>query len=111
MLLKMGVGGGVIGRLRVLKIFLKHQRKMMKGINESFIDIYPYIEELEANGKFKVRTNESLQMTYPNNDLWQDLEEYTNKNWDIVKFGFTKLPNELIFRDKAVFPILGLAIR
>ncbi|MCG8569293.1 MAG: [Fe-S]-binding protein, partial [Spirochaetes bacterium] len=39
--------------------------------------------------------------SFPNNAIWHDLKQYANDKWQLI-IGFTELPEELIFKNKAV---------
>jgi len=68
--------------------------KIMSSVKKSFKVLYPYLEDPTRN----VEDNISPK-------LWEDLNRYSRDKWGIIKIGFTKLPRELIFRDKLVlFP-------
>lgn len=91
------------GMFRFIRIFIKYGRRLMRGRRKSYDDLEPYLTDLEKNGKY---TNSSLLQellqSYPNKDLWDELQEYARNKWGIIKIGFTELPTELIFRNKMV---------
>ena len=91
------------GIFRFIRIFIKYGRKLMKGRRKSYEDLEPYLTDLEKNGKY---TNNSLVQeflqSYPNIDLWDELQLYARNKWGIIKIGFTELPTKLIFRNKMV---------
>ena len=91
------------GMLRFIRIFIKYGRKLMKGRRKSYEDLEPYLKDLEKKGKYADSSllQEFLQ-SYPNIDLWEELQEYAREKWGIMKIGFTELPTELIFRNKMV---------
>ena len=97
---QMGKGQGLIGRIKLFWTFIRLQRAIVKGINNCFFDIEPYLNEIKL-GKFNLNKNSVLLKTYPNKKLWTELEEYSKK-WNLGKIGFTKLPTQLIFKDKSV---------
>lgn len=94
---------GKRGMLRFIRIFIKYGRKLMRGRKKSYDDLEPYLINLEKNGKY---TNQAiiqkLLESYPNKDLWDELQEYTKNKWGIIKIGFTELPTKLIFKNKMV---------
>ena len=45
-LLKLGVGGSFLGRFKVMSIFARQRRGMMKGISQCFNDLNQYIDQL-----------------------------------------------------------------
>ncbi|MHA1374056.1 MAG: 4Fe-4S binding protein [Promethearchaeota archaeon] len=68
--------------------------KIIISIRKSFKILYPYLEDPTRNIEDNI-----------NPKLWEDLNRYSRDKWGIIKIGFTKLPKELIFRDKLVlFP-------
>ena len=82
--------------------FSKHGYKIRNGIVKSYNDLEPYLIELEETGRFK-SSNQNVQdliESYPNKELWSKLQKYSKEKWDIVKIGFTELPNSLVFKNK-----------
>lgn len=105
MLPKIGHGFNLINRLRLYKMFARYQRGMMKGINDCFNELNPYIQELESEGKFISSTKDDLIQNFPNQLLWDELQDYARDKWNLGNVGFTELPTQLIFKDKSVlFP-------
>ncbi len=86
--------GKVSSLLSMMKIF----PKIFRGLKRSYRDLEPYFQEIETSS-FK-RTN--FPPPSINHELWEELNLYTAKKWDIIKIGFTELPRELIFKDKLV---------
>jgi Pyruvate/2-oxoacid:ferredoxin oxidoreductase delta subunit len=94
---------GRSGMLRFIRVFVKYGRKLMKGRSKSYKDIEAYLLDLEENGRYSSKTKiQEILNTYPNKRLWLELQDYARNKWDIVKIGFTHLPQELIFKDKMV---------
>lgn len=94
---------GLRGMIRFVRVFAKYGRKLMRGKNKSYEDIEPYLLDLENNGKYTGKSEvQELLKTYPNENLWLELQEYAKNKWDIIKIGFTELPIQLIFRNKMV---------
>ncbi len=102
MLPKIGHGFNLLNRLRLYKMFASHSRGMMKGINECFRGVEPYLQELESSGKFTMRTKEEYIQNYPNQALWEELVGYARDEWNLGSIGFTELPTQLIFKKKSV---------
>jgi len=68
--------------------------RIMISVKKSFKVLYPYLEDPTRNVEDNI-----------NPKLWEDLNRYSRDKLGIIKIGFTKLPRELIFRDKLVlFP-------
>jgi len=86
------------GGITMMKIMVKYGPKMIKGIKRCFQDLDPYLTELETSA-FKIKQQKNLD---PDIGLWNELQEYASNKWDIIKIGFTELPNQLIFKDKCV---------
>ncbi|MFW9822169.1 MAG: 4Fe-4S double cluster binding domain-containing protein [Candidatus Thorarchaeota archaeon] len=86
--------GKIRGILKLLRIF----PKIIIGLKRGYRDIEPYLREIK-NSTFE---NIDNPMPSINNDLWEELNQYSAKKWDIFKIGFTELPTELIFKDKMV---------
>lgn len=94
---------GIRGMLRFIRIFMKYGRKLMRGRKQSYEDLEPYLLDLEQNGKYTMETNvKKLLNSYPNKELWLELQEYAENKWNLSKIGFTELPTQLIFRNKMV---------
>lgn len=91
---------GIRNLPKMIKIFAKYMSSMMRGINQSFIDLEGYLEELEKEGRI-LQTGHSLLKSYPNEELWKELTTYAWEKWQVT-VGFTELPNKLIFKGKAV---------
>lgn len=91
--------GGVKHFIGLMSIFIKYMRPMMKGRKECFTDLKDYLKEIEIH--HKIETGNSLVKSYPNLNVWQDLKEYSLNKWQ-AEVGFTKLPRQLIFKNKAV---------
>jgi ferredoxin len=85
---------------RLLKIMAKNVRGIFKARRESFTDIAKYLTQLEAVGTGHITSNQYLK-SYPNADIWQSLSNYAMEKWSI-KIGFTQVPSELIFKNKAI---------
>lgn len=95
-----GIRGPTNGK-RSMKLLIQYGLKMYKGMKRSFKDLESYLQEIEKS-TFK---HMNIKIPQINTELWQELNEYAAKKWDIVKIGFTELPRELIFKDKIVlFP-------
>ena len=83
-------------------IFAKYMIPMMKGMNQGFTDLKPYLEELKENKK--ISNTRNLKEGYPNKTVWEDLVTYAWNKWQLV-VGFTELPRQLVFKGKAtLFP-------
>ena len=65
--------------------------KIIRGVKNCYRDLDPYFTKVEKS-----------QILGINLDLWEELNTYAKEKWDIVKIGFTELPNHLIFRNKFV---------
>ena len=94
---------GRSGIFRFIRVFAKYGRKLMRGRKKTYEDLIPYLTELEEFGKYTTESKiQELLKTFPNKSLWSELQDYAKAKWDIIKIGFTELPQELIFRNKAV---------
>lgn len=85
---------------KFFKIMASNVIGIMGARRRSFTDISTYTESLKKNGQNKVSKSKYLQ-SYPNEALWQALSEYAWEKWR-VSFGFTEVPQEIIFRGKAI---------
>jgi len=74
--------------IRAMGSMIKIMRDIQKGSSQSWEDIEPYFDELEA-APFE-----------PKPGLWDDLNKMVVKKWDDVRLGFTELPQQMIFRGK-----------
>ncbi|MFX1254896.1 MAG: 4Fe-4S binding protein [Promethearchaeota archaeon] len=92
-----------LGKVQMAQMLIRTFRKMRKGINGCFKDLEPYLDEIEQNGLLSQDVNITrLVSTYPNEDLWKELQTYAKDKWNIIKIGFTELPTQLIFKGKMV---------
>ena len=85
---------------RFLKIMIRNIRGIFSARKKSFTDISGYLSALERTGQINGVTENNME-DYPNLTIWEALSEYAFEKWR-VKFGFTKVPAELIFRGKAI---------
>ncbi len=85
---------------RMVRIMGKHIVKISKGRQECFSDLEQYLAELEQKGCLTAAASPLLQ-SYPNPGLWDSLCTYAWQNWR-VKIGFTELPEQFVFKGKAV---------
>ena len=85
--------------IKMLGIMKNYMKPMMKGRRECFTDLEEYFQELQENKK--ISRNRQLFDSYPNNDLWKEVQEYSEDVWN-AKIGFTELDDRLIFKDKGV---------
>ena len=83
----------------MLRIFKKWMYPMMKGRKKCFSDLKPYIDELEKDTFIAIEN--TLLSSFPNLEIWDGIKSYAMEKWN-CHIGFTHLPRELIFRDKAV---------
>ncbi|MFX1556471.1 MAG: hypothetical protein ACFFC9_04390 [Promethearchaeota archaeon] len=91
------------GIFKFIRVFAKYGRKIMRGMKKSYRDLEPYLLELEQKGIYGTNSKiQELLKSYPNNNLWLELQDYAKDEWNIIKIGFTELPTELIFRNKMV---------
>ena len=85
---------------RLLKIMGKNIWGILSARKKSFTDISGYLTELESTGHINGAEEKYLK-SYPNSDIWRSLSAYSMEKWQI-KFGFTEVPMELIFNNKAI---------
>lgn len=71
----------------------------MKGRSQCFTDLKEYLTELEYDGK--IANSFNLVDTYPNQDVWNNLQRYAIDKWKAT-VGFTELPRQLVFKGKGV---------
>jgi ferredoxin len=85
---------------RLLKIMVKNIKGIFYARKKSFTDVSGYLTELETTDQVNGDHDKYLD-SYPNSEIWQVLSQYAWENWG-VKFGFTEVPRELIFKNKAI---------
>jgi hypothetical protein len=100
-ILRMGKGKGLRGVMKLFWKFITIQHGMQKGINECFTDLEPYFKKFESDNSVSVTISDLLG-SYPNRNLWIELEMYARGKWNLGNVGFTELPAQLIFKDKVV---------
>lgn len=85
---------------RLIKIMVKNIFGIFGARKKSFADISGYLVRLEKNGQLAGPSGKLLE-SYPNSEIWQALSEYAWNNWR-VRFGFTEVLPEIVFKNKAV---------
>ena len=85
---------------RLIKIMGSNISTIMSARRESFRDVSDYLAELEAHGQLSDSPDKILA-GYPNEDMWQALTGYAWDKWRVL-LGFTEVPREVVFRDKAI---------
>ncbi len=91
-------------KIRRRNTYGKYGFKIFNAMVKSYSDINPYLSEVEQKEHFSP-INQVLQNIiglYPNKELWSNLQKYAEKKWEIIKIGFTELPESLIFKNKMV---------
>ena len=91
-------------KIRRRDTYEKYGFKIYNAIMKSYNDIEPYLFEVEQYGQISPPNQmlKKILSSYPNQELWSGLQKYAEKNWGIVKIGFTELPKSLIFKNKMV---------
>lgn len=85
---------------RFIGIFRRNIPFIFAGRKRSFWDVSDILKQLDETGDLGYESD-VLMESYPNYELWDDLITYAWDTWQ-VKIGFTEVPQEVIFRDKAV---------
>jgi ferredoxin len=85
---------------RFVKIMGSNVTGIFGARKQSFTDISAYLTDLDKNGQL-TGSPESLLKSYPNTEIWQALSAYAWDEWRVL-LGFTEVPCEVIFRNKAV---------
>jgi len=85
---------------RLLWIMLKNFKGIFSAQRRSFTDIVNYLDDLETTDHIKDNVGRFIK-SYPNSEMWQSLVDYAMEKW-CVKIGFTEVPAELIFKNKAI---------
>lgn len=85
---------------RFFRIMASNVFGIFSARKRSFTDITDTMEELAVHGTLE-RTDGELMKNYPNEELWEDLTKYAWEKWRVT-LGFTEVPQELIFREKAI---------
>lgn len=87
-------------RMRFIRLMFRIMPSMLRGIKRGFIDVHPDLKILQETGELGYQS-ETLMSTAPNTALWEELNTYAWNKWKVI-FGFTEMPQDFIFRDKAV---------
>lgn len=90
---------GLFNLLRLIGILGKYLPSIKVAIRRSYTDLDFYVKELCETAKIKKLSQ--LNTSYPNADIWKELEDYAWEKWK-VRIGFTEMPEDLIFKGKAV---------
>lgn len=98
-LIKLCKSVGIKKTIKLLVTQHKYMPSIKKSISKSFQETKIYLKELQEFGHIKSGT--SLFSCMPNNFVWRQLKNYAWDKWK-VKIGFTELPEDLIFKGKAV---------
>ena len=85
---------------RLLKIMVKNIVGIFGARRRSFSDISGDLDFLERMDQIQHTSNKIIE-SYPNSEIWQAVSDYAWENWR-VSFGFTEVPAEIIFQDKAI---------
>jgi ferredoxin len=85
---------------RFFNIFLKNVYGIFTARRRSYADVSEYLDKVEKSVPFDKRTEARLK-GYPNTSLWNELSEYARNNWGVL-LGFTAVPEEIIFKGKAI---------
>lgn len=85
---------------RLLKITVKNFIGILGARNRSFTDISDYLENIEKMGRVDNDPKKYLDH-YPNYEIWQAVTEYAWGKWQVT-LGFTEVPAEIIFKNKAI---------
>ena len=103
------VNPGILNRFRLLglknipkmlSILAKNVSSIIRGKKQCFTDVEPYLIELEQTGRITRQSSKYID-SFPNKGLWKELSGYAWLKWKVI-LGFTKLPNQLIFKEKGV---------
>jgi Pyruvate/2-oxoacid:ferredoxin oxidoreductase delta subunit len=91
-------------KIRRANTYGKYMLKIYNAIMKSYKDIDLYISEVEQKGQLSPKNQilQNIMDSYPNRELWSDLQKYAKEKWDIVRIGFTELPKSLVFKNKMV---------
>lgn len=73
---------------------------ILKNINKSYSDMETFISYVEHKEKISEPSKAVLE-TIPNQDIWEEVKSYVWEKYKVI-VGFTALPQEFIFSDKAV---------
>ena len=85
---------------RFIKIMGSNVSGIFSARKRSFTDISEYLTDLENNGQL-TGSPEKLLESYPNAEMWQALTAYAWDKWRVL-LGFTEVPTEVVFQNKAV---------
>jgi len=95
-----GSGSSLKGVFNKLRTILRFKKDMFNGRDACFSDLEPYIKEIEE--KNRIENSEEKLQSYPNIELWNELNHYISNKWNDVLIGFTELPSQFIFKNKMV---------
>lgn len=85
---------------RFFRIFFKNVKGIFSARRRSYADVAGYLDMLGKTGQIEQHTTSKLE-TYPNVSLWNALSGYAWDKWR-VRLGFTEVPQEIIFKNKAI---------
>ncbi|MDC7233855.1 MAG: hypothetical protein PQJ58_11550, partial [Spirochaetales bacterium] len=85
-------------KIRLIKTFATIMPSMKRNINRNFSDMKPYLKgQNNPAGKTRTPVIDSVKKA----EIWEDLKRYAWDNHRAVP-GFTRLPEEYVFKNKAV---------
>jgi hypothetical protein len=87
-LAKSGYGFGVADQLRLTTMRLGLLPRMLRSMKAQF-------GELSQNDNLDT-------ITSTQDEIWLDLQEYTQSKWNIHSIGFTEVPREFVFKDHII---------
>ena len=98
------LGAGFSGFFRLVRIFAKYMRPIMKDRNQSYLDAWVSPEDAPASEMSRIHSSkfdEGSTMLDSGRDSWLQWQKYAWEQWKI-HLGFTEVPDTLIFKEKAV---------
>jgi ferredoxin len=85
---------------KMLNVMRKNIISIMRGREACFSDLNQYLDQMDETG-ILIDKGHPRMSTYPNQDLWEALRGYAWEKWQVL-IGFTEMPEQLIFKGKAV---------
>jgi ferredoxin len=94
------LSNGVSGFFKLVGAFGRNLKGVIGGKRQNFTDVEPYVRALEEQEEMP-STRHAVIEAFPNEPLWSELKDYAwQKHRAVV--GFTELPAQYLFTDKAV---------
>lgn len=96
-----GHGNSRRNKFRIVRAMLKQAPGIFRTKYRLVKDITPVLEDIQE-GNYTRPGDDLVSTDYPNQELWNEITSYALRRHGITSIGFTKVPNEFIFKDRGI---------